>query len=87
MLGCDNAVKCYRTSAVEYRLGRQGIRQMKTELQKDKMLTLVGKGVSPGLAKGEAFVYIDMLQRDSELYRISPAICSLRHGESATRQG
>jgi hypothetical protein len=36
------------------------------------MLTLVGKGVSPGLAKGEAFVYIDMLQRDSELYRIRP---------------
>ena len=45
---------------------------MKTELEKDKMLTLVGKGVSPGLAKGEAFVYIDMLQRDSELYRIRP---------------
>jgi phosphoenolpyruvate-protein phosphotransferase len=46
---------------------------MKTESEKNKMLTLVGKGVSPGLAKGEAFVYIDMLQRDSELYRISPA--------------
>ena len=46
---------------------------MKTESGKDKMLTLVGKGVSPGLAKGEAFVYIDMLQRDSELYRIRPA--------------
>jgi hypothetical protein len=28
---------------------------MKTESGKDKMLTLVGKGVSPGLAKGEAF--------------------------------
>ncbi len=46
---------------------------MKTESGKDKMLTLVGKGVSPGLAKGKAFVYIDMLQRDSELYRIDPA--------------
>jgi phosphotransferase system enzyme I (PtsI) len=37
------------------------------------MLTLVGKGVSPGLAKGKAFVYIDVLQRDSELYEIDPA--------------
>jgi phosphotransferase system enzyme I (PtsI) len=37
---------------------------------KDKMLTLVGKGVSPGLAKGKAFVYIDVLQRDLELYEI-----------------
>jgi phosphoenolpyruvate-protein kinase (PTS system EI component) len=46
---------------------------MKTESGKDKMLTLVGKGVSPGLAKGNAFVYIDMLQRDSELYQIDPA--------------
>jgi phosphoenolpyruvate-protein kinase (PTS system EI component) len=46
---------------------------MKTESGKDKMLTLVGKGVSPGLAKGNAFVYIDMLQRDSELYHIDPA--------------
>jgi hypothetical protein len=46
---------------------------MKTELGKDKMLTLVGKGVSPRLAKGEAFVHIDMLQRGSELYRIRPA--------------
>ena len=31
---------------------------MKTEPGKDKMFTLVGKGVSPGLAKGKAFVYI-----------------------------
>ena len=37
------------------------------------MLTLAGKGVSPGLAKGKAFVYIDVLQRDSELYEIDPA--------------
>jgi phosphoenolpyruvate-protein kinase (PTS system EI component) len=46
---------------------------MKTELRKDTMLALVGKGVSPGLAKGKAFVYIDVLQRDSELYHIDPA--------------
>ena len=31
---------------------------MKTESKKNKMLTLVGKGVSPGLSKGKAFVYI-----------------------------
>ena len=46
---------------------------MKTESKKNKMLTLVGKGVSPGLSKGKAFVYIDVLQRDSELYQIDPA--------------
>jgi len=46
---------------------------MKTESGKDKMFTLVGKGVSPGLAKGKAFVYIDVLQRDSELYIIDRA--------------
>ncbi len=46
---------------------------MKTESGKDKMLTLVGKGVSPGLAKGTAFVYVDVLQRDSELSQIDPA--------------
>lgn len=45
---------------------------MKTDSEKGTMLTLIGKGVSSGLAKGEAFVYIDMLQRDSELYRIRP---------------
>ena len=46
---------------------------MKIESGKDKMLTLVGKGVSPGLAKGTAFVYVDVLQRDSELSQIDPA--------------
>jgi phosphoenolpyruvate-protein phosphotransferase len=46
---------------------------MKTESGRDKMLTLVGKGVSRGLAKGKAFVYIDVLQRDSELYAIDRA--------------
>ena len=40
---------------------------------KDKMLTLVGKGVSPGLAKGKAFAYVDVLQRDLELYEIDIA--------------
>lgn len=38
-----------------------------------KMITLVGKGVSPGLAKGKAFVYIDVLRRDSEFYEIDSA--------------
>ena len=37
------------------------------------MLTLAGKGVSPGLAKGTAFVYVDVVQRDSELSQIDPA--------------
>lgn len=46
---------------------------MKTAWGKSKMITLVGKGVSPGLAKGKAFVYIDVLRRDSELYEIDPA--------------
>jgi len=45
---------------------------MKTEPRKDKMFTLVGKGVSPGLAKGKAFIYIDVLQRDTEFYEIDP---------------
>jgi phosphoenolpyruvate-protein kinase (PTS system EI component) len=46
---------------------------MKTESGKDKMFTLVGKGVSPGLAKGKAFIYRDVLQRDSEFYVIDRA--------------
>ena len=37
------------------------------------MRMLVGKGVSPGLAQGKAFVYRDILQRDSELYAIDHA--------------
>ena len=65
---------------------------MKTESGKDKMFTLVGKGVSPGLAKGKAFIYRDVLQRDSELYvidraqigeekaRIEKAITDVRQG-------
>jgi phosphotransferase system enzyme I (PtsI) len=40
---------------------------MKTKVRKDTMHRLVGKGISPGLAQGKAFVYRDMLQRDSEL--------------------
>jgi phosphotransferase system enzyme I (PtsI) len=43
---------------------------MKTELEKGNMLTLVGEGVSPGLAKGKAFIYIDVLKRESTLYKI-----------------
>jgi len=46
---------------------------MKTELEKGNMLTLVGEGVSPGLAKGKAFIYIDVLKRDSTLYKIDAA--------------
>jgi phosphotransferase system enzyme I (PtsI) len=46
---------------------------MKTELGKGNMLTLVGEGVSPGLAKGKAFIYIDVLKRDSILYKIDEA--------------
>jgi len=65
---------------------------MKTESGKDKMFTLVGNGVSPGLAKGKAFIYRDVLQRDSELYvidraqigeekaRIEKAITDVRQG-------
>ncbi|MGE0684113.1 MAG: phosphoenolpyruvate--protein phosphotransferase [Candidatus Binatia bacterium] len=37
------------------------------------MRTLVGQSVSPGLAQGKAFVYRDVLQRDSELYAIDHA--------------
>jgi phosphotransferase system enzyme I (PtsI) len=46
---------------------------MKTELRNGNMLTLVGEGVSPGLAKGQAFIYIDVLKRESELYKIDDA--------------
>jgi phosphotransferase system enzyme I (PtsI) len=35
-----------------------------------KMLKLIGKGVSPGMAQGQAFIYKDVLLRDSELYVI-----------------
>ena len=46
---------------------------MQTELGKGNMLTLVGEGVSPGLGKGKAFIYIDVLKRDSTLYKIDAA--------------
>jgi hypothetical protein len=59
---------------------------MKTESGKDKMLTLVGKGVSAGLAKGKAFVYIDVLQRDSELYEIDPTRGSVKSWLELKRQ-
>ena len=45
---------------------------MPTELGTAKMLTLVGKKVSPGLAKGQAFVHIGVLQRDAEPNQIDP---------------
>ena len=35
-----------------------------------RMLKLIGKGVSPGMAQGEAYIYKDVLLRDSELYII-----------------
>ena len=38
------------------------------------MRALIGKGVSPGLAQGKAFVYRDVLQRDSELYAIDQTL-------------
>ena len=46
---------------------------MNTDSRNDKMLALVGKGVSPGLAKGKAFVYRDILQQSAELYEIDGA--------------
>ena len=43
---------------------------MNNDQARRKMLTLHGKGVSPGMAQGKAFVYMDVLLRDSELYLI-----------------
>ncbi|GAK53021.1 phosphoenolpyruvate-protein kinase [Candidatus Moduliflexus flocculans] len=37
------------------------------------MLILKGEGVSPGVAKGTAFIYIDVLKRDTEFYKIDDA--------------
>ena len=37
------------------------------------MLILMGEGVSPGVAKGTAFIYIDVLKRDAEFYKIDDA--------------
>jgi phosphoenolpyruvate-protein phosphotransferase len=37
---------------------------------KGRMVKLTGKGVSPGMAQGQAFIYKDVLLRDSELYII-----------------
>ena len=36
-----------------------------------RMLKLIGKGVSPGMAQGKAFIYKDVLLRDSERYIIN----------------
>ncbi len=46
---------------------------MNTKLRNDSMLVLSGTGVSAGLAKGNAFVYIDILQRDEAFYDIGDA--------------
>jgi phosphotransferase system enzyme I (PtsI) len=43
---------------------------MNTEAEQGKMIKLTGKSVSPGIAKGRAYVYKDVLLRDSELYLI-----------------
>ena len=47
-----------------------GVRSMENNQKRRKMLKLIGKGVSPGMAQGKAFVYKDALLRDSELYLI-----------------
>jgi phosphoenolpyruvate-protein kinase (PTS system EI component) len=46
---------------------------MKTDWGRGKMFTLVGKGVSPGLAKGKAHVYRDVLQRGAAVSVIDRA--------------
>jgi phosphoenolpyruvate-protein phosphotransferase len=43
---------------------------MDRESRKDRMLTLIGTAVSPGLARGNALIYRDVLQRESELYAV-----------------
>ena len=45
------------------------------------MITLIGKSVSPGMAKGKAYIYEDVLLRDSELYLIDRT----QIGEEKTR--
>lgn len=45
----------------------------RNEPQGQGMLTRLGQPVSPGRAKGTAFVYIDLLQRDAELKEIDPS--------------
>ena len=47
-----------------------GVRSMENNQKRRKMLKLIGKGVSPGMAQGKVFVYKDVLLRDSELYLI-----------------
>ena len=42
-------------------------------MQANDMLALTGRGVAPGMAKGTAFVYVDVLQRDADRYRLDPA--------------
>ena len=65
---------------------------MSPQMYKKKMTVMHGKGVSQGVAKGSAFVYLDVLNRDSELYfidheqiedekfRINKAITDVKEG-------
>jgi phosphoenolpyruvate-protein phosphotransferase len=46
---------------------------MNAKFANDPMIVLTGTGVSSGLARGKAFVYIDILQRDAALYDIGEA--------------
>ena len=48
----------------------ESIRPKEKDQVSRKMLTLMGNGVSPGMAQGKAFIYKDVLLRDSELYLI-----------------
>ncbi len=42
-------------------------------MQSNTMLALTGRGVSHGMARGTAFDYVDVLQRDADFYRLDPA--------------
>ncbi|MDQ4147212.1 MAG: phosphoenolpyruvate--protein phosphotransferase [Pseudomonadota bacterium] len=43
---------------------------MNTISQGEKMITLLGRAVSPGMAKGKAYVYRDVLQPDTGTYKL-----------------
>ncbi|HEX2237750.1 MAG TPA: phosphoenolpyruvate--protein phosphotransferase [Gammaproteobacteria bacterium] len=46
---------------------------MNTISQGEKMITLLGLAVSPGMAKGKAYVYRDVLQPDTGTYKLGDA--------------
>jgi phosphoenolpyruvate-protein kinase (PTS system EI component) len=46
---------------------------MNTISQGEKMITLLGWAVSPGMAKGKAYVYRDVLQPDTGTYKLGDA--------------